>query len=147
MSRPTKERLEEIREWPSGVYGAHKDALFEEIDALAAENAQLKQLQTAERKAVDALTAKLEACKKERDDSKFIAGNFECKKCGFYLVKKMIYMKSANIGPNNEPENCANGCGPMWKVSKDEYIKTLLKRLDAASDAHTAHPLKGLKDE
>lgn len=63
-----------------------------------------------------------ERAKLQRDQ--FVPGQLECKKCGFVLISKNIYMKSGTIGPNNKSDDCANGCGPMWKVSwKDHAAK------------------------
>lgn len=46
------------------------------------------------------------------------------------LISKTIYMQSGNIGPNNKPVECSNGCGPMWKVAWVDYAKTGYERLD-----------------
>lgn len=58
-------------------------------------------------------------------------GQFECKKCGCYLVANVISMQSGNIGANPEPQQCGNGCGPMWRVTWQEYSKKIGKSQDA----------------
>lgn len=72
---------------------------------------------------IDALTA-------ERDDAKYIPGQFVCPKCKFFLVSQTLYMKSGNVGPNRKPTECANGCGPMWRVSWQDGLRDMMDRVD-----------------
>lgn len=49
--------------------------------------------------------------------ARFVPGHFECAKCKFYLVSSTLYVNQGTIGPNEKPQDCSNGCGPMWRVS------------------------------
>jgi len=62
---------------------------------------------------------------KENERLKYVPGHFECKKCGFGLVSKTIYMGSGTIGANTKPQECGNGCGPMWRIAWADYCKSL----------------------
>ena len=43
-------------------------------------------------------------------------------------------MRNIAVGPNDKPNECSNGCGPMWKVSWREYAETLMSRLDKVAE-------------
>lgn len=70
-------------------------------------------------------------------EESFVPGHFRCAKCSFYLISKTLYMKSGNVGANNKPTECLNGCGPMWRVSWRDHAKDLGERLDKASSQLT----------
>lgn len=65
------------------------------------------------------------------DREKYVPGLFECPKCKFVLTSNTLYMKSGTIGANNKPQECSNGCGPMWRVSWKQHAETLRRRLEA----------------
>lgn len=63
----------------------------------------------------------------EIDKLKYVPGHLECKRCGFHLVSRTIYMQSGTIGANNKSEDCANGCGPMWKIAWKDHANGAIK--------------------
>lgn len=82
----------------------------------------------------EAFFAGWNSCAEEMDHLKFVPGHFECKKCGFHLIAKTLYMKSGTVGSNNKPQECSNGCGPMWRVSWQDYANTLYQRLETLAE-------------
>lgn len=48
----------------------------------------------------------------------YVLGHWKCAKCGFYLVSTNMHVPSGAFSANNEPQQCANGCGPMWRVTE-----------------------------
>ena len=77
-----------------------------------------EEIHVIERKAYDQVCA-------ERDELKYVPGHLRCAKCNFYLISKTLYMKSGTIGANKKPDDCANGCGPMWRVTWKDHAKLL----------------------
>lgn len=74
----------------------------------------------------------LESFAAERvEKAQLVPGVFDCRKCGFRLISQTIYVQSGNVGANNKPTECSNGCGPMWRVSWSDYSNDLGKRLEA----------------
>lgn len=63
-------------------------------------------------------------------NEKFVPGLFACPKCAFVLVSNTLYMKSGTIGANNKPQECSNGCGPMWRVSWRQHAESLQSHLE-----------------
>jgi hypothetical protein len=84
-------------------------ALLDEIVELRADNAKMKQ-------------------------EKYVPGHWECKKCEFYLVSKILYVQSGSIGSNDSPNQCANGCGPMWRISWTDHVRKVIEGVDALAD-------------
>ncbi len=68
------------------------------------------------------LREELEAVTADRDKFKYCPGVMRCAKCEFQLLKSVINMSSGSVTPgNSDPEKCPNGCGPLWRVSWEEY--------------------------
>lgn len=63
-------------------------------------------------------------------DDFYVPGHLTCPKCNMLLVKNTLYMKSGTVGANREPDNCMNGCGPMWRVTWKDHAKKLLESLE-----------------
>lgn len=61
----------------------------------------------------------------------YVPGYLVCKKCGFGLSKRTIFMASGTIGANEEPDHCPNDGAPLWRVAerdmREEQFKELLK--------------------
>lgn len=71
---------------------------------------------------VKLLRSELEAVKADRDKFKYCPGVMRCAKCEFQLLKSVINMSSGSVtAGNSDPEKCPNGCGPLWRVSWEEY--------------------------
>ncbi len=71
---------------------------------------------------------------RELEAEKYIPGSFECPKCKFFCVSSTLHMNTGTIGPNNKPQECSNGCGPMWKVSRKQQADALMERLEKESE-------------
>ena len=66
------------------------------------------------------------------EQSKFVAGIFECKKCKFQLVSQTIHLKSGNHRSEcKAPEMCER-LWFMWRVSWSDYCASLSSRLELA---------------
>jgi len=59
----------------------------------------------------------------ENEKLKYVPGQLRCKKCRFSLIKRILYMKSGNVGVNRAPDDCPNGCGPMWRIAWPDHFK------------------------
>jgi hypothetical protein len=56
---------------------------------------------------------------------KYAPGHFECPKCKFHMVSNTIDVQSGGISASDKPQECSNGCGPMWRVSWQDYCKDI----------------------
>jgi hypothetical protein len=122
----------------------HLRAYVHSLSALEAsmvveENLQLREDCTVMSQKVEELQAELEKVK-------FVPGHFECAKCHFVLIAKIISVSTGTIGANTKPQLCANGCGPMWRVTwKDlakknsESCERLFEQLKAMEDVRDKH--------
>jgi hypothetical protein len=64
-----------------------------------------------------------------------VPGTFRCPKCKFRLMSNAIYVASGTIGANSSPQDCANGCGPMWPVTwKEESVECLIRLEEYAAE-------------
>lgn len=63
----------------------------------------------------------------EKDAKIFRQGVWRCPKCNFRCISQTLYMKSGSVGPNSKPQECSNGCGPLWKVTWEEETKSAEK--------------------
>lgn len=76
----------------------------------------------------------------------YCPGLWKCAKCGFGMVCKVIDMSAAILGANNSPQQCMNGCGPMWRVTErtnriemqDGYEAATLQLSDLKARAEAA---------
>lgn len=58
--------------------------------------------------------------------SDVIPGQMRCAKCGFVLVRNVLYMQSGTIGAgNSETEPCPNKCGPLWPMTWEQEAHDL----------------------
>jgi hypothetical protein len=64
----------------------------------------------------------------------YVPGHWRCAKCDFYMVSTSIHVPSGQFSANNQPQQCANGCGPMWRVTEREAGNKLADQLEAARD-------------
>lgn len=60
----------------------------------------------------------------------YLPGHWSCPKCHFYLVSTNLHMASGGFSANDEPQQCANGCGPMWRVTHEQSANTMVDRCD-----------------
>lgn len=59
------------------------------------------------------------------DDNKFVPGVRECRKCGFVGIYSTLSSSGISAADENSAEYCPNGCGPLWRVSKEDYEDTI----------------------
>lgn len=85
-------------QWPKGAHGGHSCS--------------------------DLLLKKLEEVKAERDKFKYVPGVMRCAKCEFQCIKSVINMSTGSItAGNSDPEKCPNGCGPLWRMSWEDFSR------------------------
>ena len=76
------------------------------------------------------LKAELERAKK----ALYVSGLFECPKCKLVLASNTLNVNSGNISGNNEPQECANNCGPMWRVSWKNWAEESIARHEKSEE-------------
>lgn len=72
----------------------------------------------------------IESEKAVQEAKQYVPGLFRCAKCDLSLVASTLYLKSGGVGPNNSPQQCPNGCGPMWRVTWEQNSRELAKTID-----------------
>lgn len=60
----------------------------------------------------------------------YVPGVTRCAKCGFQLISSTMCAESGKFSANNAPQQCANGCGPMWKVTERDAGNRLCDRME-----------------
>lgn len=50
----------------------------------------------------------------------YVPGAWRCPKCNLRLIASTLSMGDGGMYANNEPQECANGCGSMWRVTERE---------------------------
>jgi hypothetical protein len=75
----------------------------------------------------------------ELDALAHVPGLWRCGKCELKLVASVLHAPTGTIGANTKPQQCANGCGPMWRVTERQAgnglvdaQEALLSRAEAA---------------
>lgn len=56
----------------------------------------------------------------------------KCARCGLSLVSSTMSAHTGNIRADRSPQDCPNGCGPMWRITERDAGNDLCDRLDAA---------------
>ena len=86
---------------------------------------------------IEKLTAALEQATAEvgrLEKLVYLAGHWSCPKCDFYLVSTNLHVPSGGFSANREPQACANGCGPMWRVTHEQSANTMVDRCEKQTD-------------
>ncbi len=86
---------------------------------------------------IEKLTAALEQATAEvgrLEKLVYLAGHWSCPKCDFYLVSTNLHVPSGGFSANQEPQACANGCGPMWRVTHEQSANTMVNRCEKQTD-------------
>lgn len=60
----------------------------------------------------------------------YVPGVHRCPKCDLRTVSTTLHVAVGALSANNEPQLCANGCGPMWKVTERDAGNEMADRLD-----------------
>jgi hypothetical protein len=101
------------------------------------------------------LKAELAQALRERDEARrlvYVPGLRTCAKCGLNLITSTLYAQTGNIAADNSPQDCLNGCGPMWPKTERQAGNELIDRMDAivdernASQAESARLRKALEE-
>lgn len=53
----------------------------------------------------------------------YLPGIWKCAKCTLELISSVLNAGDGNIYANTKPQECPNGCGPMWRVSERDQRK------------------------
>ena len=117
-----------------------KDATKERDElaaALGQATAKITTLEADRKKEWDARTVtenKLNERLEQLEKQVYLAGHWSCPKCKFYLVSTNMHVPSGGFSANKEPQACANGCGPMWRVTHEQSANTMVDRCDKMQD-------------
>jgi len=61
----------------------------------------------------------------------YVPGVLQCAKCKFRVVKSIININTGTVIPTDpQPEQCPNGCGPLWKVSWRQEASEILEKYE-----------------
>ncbi len=72
----------------------------------------------------------------------YVPGVWRCAKCKLVLVSTNMYAATGTFSANNEPQQCSNGCGPMWRHTERDAGNELVDKLEAAEARATATEAK-----
>ena len=50
----------------------------------------------------------------------YVPGAWRCPKCNLRMIASTLSTGDGGIYANNKPQECANGCGSMWRVTERE---------------------------
>lgn len=50
----------------------------------------------------------------------YVPGAWRCPKCNLRMIASTLSIGDGGIYANNKPQECANGCGSMWRVTERE---------------------------
>lgn len=64
----------------------------------------------------------------------YVPGVTRCAKCGLRLVSSTLHAGTGAVTANTSPQDCLNGCGPMWRVTERDAGNDLCDRLDASQE-------------
>ncbi len=64
----------------------------------------------------------------------FAAGQFSCRACALNLTATLLCEQDGSTGPDNQPQSCPNGCGPMQRVTEREMRKRAEDDVEIAID-------------
>jgi len=79
------------------------------------------------------LAEAIERLMKERDEAQrlaYVPGLRRCAKCSLNLISSTFSASDGGITADNSPQDCLNGCGPMWPVTERQAGNDLSDRLD-----------------
>lgn len=102
------------------------------IDKLVEENKELRQ---TKREAIDGLKAEIVRLEK----LVYVPGLWKCAKCGCQLIAHYMQAETGSIAANNDPQECPNECGPMWRVTERDAANAMLKNAEKEQCARGNH--------
>jgi len=112
VSTQPEDLRELTRYWRTFPAPSNERAAADIIDRLASELGTL-----------DAEVARLEALV-------YVPGVWKCAKCKLSLISSTLNASSGQIKANNEPQQCPNGCGPLWRKTERDAGNELIDRMD-----------------
>jgi len=83
------------------------------------------------------LRAELQAAKERAEKAEalaYVPGLRKCAKCGCSLLSTNLHVNHGAVSANNEPQDCPNGCGPMWPVTERQAGNEMIDRMEVMSD-------------
>ena len=60
----------------------------------------------------------------------YVPGLWRCPKCQLNLVSNTLHAGPGLVSANNNPQQCVNGCGPMWRVTERDAGNDLIDRAE-----------------
>lgn len=75
----------------------------------------------------------------------YVPGVKKCAKCSCVLVSTNLHVPAGGFSADNSPQECPNGCGPMWRRTERETGNELCDRLDKA--ANELNAMRGERDQ
>lgn len=95
-----------------------------------------------------ARTAELEAEAARLTRLVYVPGVTKCAKCSLVLISTAIDANSGRFAAITDPQQCPNGCGPMWRRTERDAGSELCDRLDAVHEriAEVRELLDGQED-
>lgn len=82
----------------------------------------------------------------------YVPGVLMCAKCKFQQVSINLHVNTGQRSANNSPQQCPNGCGPLWRVTERDAGNEMVDRCEAlqaqldAERQHSAKLLAGYPD-
>lgn len=52
------------------------------------------------------------------EDLVYVPGLWRCARCKCGVTSQILNVARGDVRANNEPQQCPNGCGPMWRVTE-----------------------------
>lgn len=104
------------------------------FDAMLAARPALSAAPVGEGGVVDTLKARIV----ELEAQVFVPGLHRCAKCGCKTVCNTLNAVTGTIRADSKPQDCPNGCGPMWPVTEREAGNDMADRLEALTPREEA---------
>lgn len=60
----------------------------------------------------------------------YVPGLWRCAKCKCQVVSQTLHVNVGAVSANNEPQECPNKCGPMWRLTERDAGNDLADRLE-----------------
>ena len=75
---------------------------------------------------------------KTAEAERYVPGVWRCAKCKLRLVSTILNVADGNMYADTKPQECAAGCGPMWRVSERDERKEAQALFGAEFDKRIA---------
>jgi hypothetical protein len=92
--------------------------------------------------------AELEADRERLGKLVYLPGIHECRKCNLLQISTNLHVMDGSTSADNTSKECANGCGPMWKVTYKDSFNEVMQRAEKAESQLSAYreALERLRD-